>query len=128
VHYLKPRPKGDHSGVTLVLNKHAVPYAAGLISYASWFRWGGRRRRRADGEGGLGGWLSDVGCARGGEQPGAWWVGPNVVWAAAPVRACAAERPCAAARPAVRSIPAAKKSHDIINTCCYKCGSSPSGP
>ncbi|GFR52234.1 hypothetical protein Agub_g14767 [Astrephomene gubernaculifera] len=38
VHYLALRPPGDHSGVTLLLKPHAVPYAAGLMSYASWFQ------------------------------------------------------------------------------------------
>jgi hypothetical protein len=56
VHYLKVRPPDDHSGVTLLLKPHAVPYAAGLVSFASWF-----------------------------------------------------------------TIPPGKKSHPIVNTCCYKC-------
>eukprot|EP00198_Chlamydomonas_reinhardtii_P008225 XP_001697562.1 peptidylglycine alpha-amidating monooxygenase [Chlamydomonas reinhardtii] len=55
VHYLKVRPPDDHSGVTLLLKPHAVPYAAGLVSFASWF-----------------------------------------------------------------TIPPGKKSHPIVNTCCYK--------
>ncbi|KXZ51597.1 hypothetical protein GPECTOR_12g561 [Gonium pectorale] len=37
VHYLAVRPPDDRSGVTLVLKPHAVPYAAGLVSFASWF-------------------------------------------------------------------------------------------
>ncbi|PNG99073.1 putative peptidyl-glycine alpha-amidating monooxygenase T19B4.1, partial [Tetrabaena socialis] len=37
VHYLTARPEDDHSGVTLLLKPHAVPYAAGLVSFASWF-------------------------------------------------------------------------------------------
>lgn len=37
VHYLAKRPPEDHTGVTLVLKPHAVPYAAGVVSYASWF-------------------------------------------------------------------------------------------
>ena len=57
VHYLKVRPPDDHSGVTLLLKPHAVPYAAGLVSFASWF-----------------------------------------------------------------TIPPGKKSHPIVNTCCYKYG------
>ncbi len=32
------RPPDDHSGVTLVLKPHAVPYAAGMLAYASWFK------------------------------------------------------------------------------------------
>ncbi|KAG2440171.1 hypothetical protein HXX76_004284 [Chlamydomonas incerta] len=55
VHYLKVRPPNDHSGVTLLLKPHAVPYAAGLVSFASWF-----------------------------------------------------------------TLPPGKKSHPIVNTCCYK--------
>ncbi|EFJ48883.1 hypothetical protein VOLCADRAFT_120843 [Volvox carteri f. nagariensis] len=38
VHYLAVRPPDDHSGVTLVLKPHAVPYAAGMLSYASYFQ------------------------------------------------------------------------------------------
>ncbi|GIL97341.1 hypothetical protein Vretimale_2809 [Volvox reticuliferus] len=37
VHYLAVRPPDDHSGVTLVLKPHSVPYAAGMLTYASWF-------------------------------------------------------------------------------------------
>ncbi|KAG2498330.1 hypothetical protein HYH03_003590 [Edaphochlamys debaryana] len=37
VHYLAIRPDSDRSGVTLLLKPHAVPYAAGLVSFASWF-------------------------------------------------------------------------------------------
>ena len=37
VHYLKERPAGDRSGVTLTLRDAPVPYAAGMLSYASWF-------------------------------------------------------------------------------------------
>lgn len=37
VHYLDPKPKNDHSGVTLMLKPHAVPYSGGLIAFASMF-------------------------------------------------------------------------------------------
>ena len=37
VHYLNERPAGDRSGVTLTLRDAPVPYAAGMLSYASWF-------------------------------------------------------------------------------------------
>lgn len=37
VHYLDPRPAGDHSGVRLYLKPHAVQYSAGLLSFASYF-------------------------------------------------------------------------------------------
>jgi hypothetical protein len=37
VHYLQPKPAGDTSGVALTLQPTPVPFAAGMLSYASWF-------------------------------------------------------------------------------------------
>lgn len=37
VHYLKPRPPGDRSGVQLTLHGAATPHAAGVLAYAAGF-------------------------------------------------------------------------------------------
>ena len=37
MHYLNPRPEGDHTGVHLTLTSAPVPYSAGMITYASMF-------------------------------------------------------------------------------------------